>query len=305
MAFINHPTFKPAPSVDSKLWRYMGLPKFLSLLQTNSLFLCNLELLAKADPFEGIFPTSKFKHRQWTSINDVPDEIKVKLQQSVSIKKGLHYALENYKKNVELRIRQAYSYRKSYFINCWHMNENESSAMWDVYSKRNEGIAITSSEARFKKAFSEANLDIMGGVINYVDYANEHVEIDENNGLSVLLYKRNSFSYENEYRLVHWDTSVTHKQIYPKNGYFNMDGHLFPNLNNSKSVTVGRSDDEIEQINITAGLKLTCDLNKLIESIYVSPLAEEWFLDIIRNVSEKYNLNAKVIKSDLMAEPLR
>jgi hypothetical protein len=65
MTFKRHPTFTPTPNEDSKLWRYMNLPKFLSLLQTKSLFLCNLELMARSDLFEGTLPSSRFKHRKW------------------------------------------------------------------------------------------------------------------------------------------------------------------------------------------------------------------------------------------------
>jgi hypothetical protein len=67
------------------------------------------------------------------------------------------------KELAELRIRQAYAYRKSYFINCWHLSEYESSAMWDIYSRKNEGIAILSSETNFMKAFRDVTQDIMGG----------------------------------------------------------------------------------------------------------------------------------------------
>ena len=30
-------------------------------------------------------------------------------------------------------------------VNCWHINEHESAAMWDLYLKSNEGIAIQST----------------------------------------------------------------------------------------------------------------------------------------------------------------
>ena len=30
-------------------------------------------------------------------------------------------------------------------INCWHMNDHESAAMWKLYLKSNEGIAVQST----------------------------------------------------------------------------------------------------------------------------------------------------------------
>jgi hypothetical protein len=44
----------------------------------------------------------------------------------------------------------------------------------------------------------------------------------------------------------------------------------------------------------TRGIYVNVDLNTLIEKVYVSPLAEEWYVDLIKSVMEKYNLNIEV-----------
>jgi len=306
MPFKRHRIFQPAPSEESKLWRYMGLPTYLSLLQSRSLFFCNLQMMARSDPFEGMLPASRFVHRKWESIDDIPERIRERPQ-------GLPgegesdpaIGLNKLKDIAELRIRQAYTHRRSYFVNCWHLSEFESSAMWDIYSRRNEAIAILSSESRFRAAFADAHQDIMGGRITYGEYADEDFEIDESNALTPVLHKRNSYSYEQEYRLVYWDTSVVTKQIRAQNGFFRWDGNIIPDTTASGVMNVARSAEEIEDQPVTSGCSVSCDINALIGAIRVSPLAENWLLSVVEDASLKYGVDAPVVKSDLLSEPLR
>jgi len=303
MPFKRHPTFRPAPSEESKLWRYMGLPKYLSLLQDRSLFFRSLEMVAGSDPFEGTLPASRFVHRKWASIDDVPEHIRDKFLRPDE--SDPEFKLQRLKDIAELRIRQAYAYRRSYFINCWHLSEFESAAMWDIYSRRNEAIAIKSSESRFQAAFANAHQDIMGGKIVYGEYADEDFEMDDSNAFTPVLHKRNSFSYEQEYRLVYWDTSVTSKQIRSQNGFFRWNGHVVPDIKDIGIMNVGRSEEEIESLPVQPGYSISCDINALVEAIYISPLAKDWLLNVVKDVSLKYGLEAPVDKSPLMSKPLR
>lgn len=56
-----HPYTIPAP--DAKLWRYMDLAKFLSLLESCSLFFTRLDHFQ--DPFEGALGTKKNEESGW------------------------------------------------------------------------------------------------------------------------------------------------------------------------------------------------------------------------------------------------
>jgi len=40
-------------------------------------------------------------------------------------------------------------------INCWHMNDHESAAMWKLYLKSDEGIAIQSTYRKLKDAITD------------------------------------------------------------------------------------------------------------------------------------------------------
>lgn len=306
MAFERHPTFKPAPTKESKLWRYMGLPKYLSLLQSGALFFCNLEIIARTDPFEGTLPSSRFKHRNWNTIDDLPEGLRNRGKEYLKNgEAGTNTYIKGLKDLAELRIRQAYAYRRSYFINCWYLCEFDSPAMWDIFSKKSEGIAIRSSEYRFEKAFSETEQSVMGGKIEYGNFFDDTFLVDDNNAFSPVLHKRRSFSYENEYRLVHWDTALVSKKIKSKNGYFIWDDKIVPDRTGSSTINVSLSIEEIENLEIKHGVNIKCDKNELIEAIVIAPLSENWFVEVVKNISKKYGLKAPLIKSELISEPLK
>jgi hypothetical protein len=302
MAIEKHPVFKDTPSLNSKLWRFMSLAKYISLLQNKSLFLCNLEYMAKLDPFEGTYPPSKFQHRDWKTIDDVPvaklKEVE-RYQPTGALEKNIGFL--RYKEHVELRIRQSYANRKSYFVNCWHANEHESSAMWDIYSSKEEGLAIVTSPKSIHEALNGCSEGIFCGLVSYGDYNDKNFEISEENAFNLIMKKRESFSHEKEFRIVYWDTSVTHKKKKKIFASYGPEGRR----SGTTEVTLGREIEEIEKIEPRPGHLLKCDLSKLIQTIYVSPLAEEWMFKLIKDVTKQYSVDAPVIQSDLMTAPLR
>lgn len=294
MPFKHHKVFSPVPSPDARLWRYMSLAKFLSLLHTSELFLSNLELMARSDPFEGTLPPSRFVHRKWVSVNDVPGSVKSRLTGFLNPHgTSLDTAFDRYRDARELGIRQAFAHRRSYFINCWHIAEHESAAMWGLYSKNDEGIAIVSSEQRIIDALYGEKKDILGGKISYADYETEEFVMDDSNCFIPVLHKRLSFTHEQEYRLVYWDTAVTHKtvEVLTNNGPFRS--------------TIGRTEEEIEQMTPHPGYGVQCDLTILIESVYVSPLSPPWFIQTVQLASRAAKLAVEPKPSLLLSQPLK
>jgi hypothetical protein len=83
------------------------------------------------------------------------------------------------------------------FINCWHMNENESDAMWRIYARTSDAVAIQSTFARLQRVLSDRAFI---GVVKYVDYDTEWMP--EGNTLYPFVHKRKSFEHERELRAV-------------------------------------------------------------------------------------------------------
>ena len=51
------------------------------------------------------------------------------------------------------------------------------------------------------------------------------------------------------------------------------------------------------------GVKIDCDLSILIEEVFVSPSAPNWFVELVNDVNEKYGVKVQVSPSELLEEP--
>lgn len=175
--YQEHPDFEVPKNTDSKMWRYMTLPKFLSLLENSSLYFTRSDKFA--DPFEGTIP----------KINE--EEI-AKYFSEYENSEEMHQQLLNiFKTN-----------KKVTLINCWYLSDYESDAMWQLYS--DNGVAIQTTFKKFKNAISSSSDKIFTGQVKYIDYDKEGFLYL--NALSSFLYKRISFEHEKEIRAVIWNT---------------------------------------------------------------------------------------------------
>jgi hypothetical protein len=122
-----HPCFEPPKDENVKIWRYLDFTKLVSLIDSRSLFFSRLDTFD--DPFEGSYTKINVVARSIVP-SGIPDEFK-----------------ENYLKMNEGRSGFNRNWPKFNFASCWHMNEHESAAMWKLYLKSDEGIAIQSTFA--------------------------------------------------------------------------------------------------------------------------------------------------------------
>ncbi|GAB2892954.1 hypothetical protein GCM10027046_22340 [Uliginosibacterium flavum] len=141
--------------------------------------------------------------------------------------------------------------------------------------------------------------------MQYGDYGSGEFTIDDGNAFRPVLCKRQSFAHEREYRLVHWDTSVTHKKINAMNGVFTWEDHIVPDVSGSGQITVGRSEIEIEALKPSSGVVVPCRLSELIARVVVSPLAEDWFFNVVMAATTAHGITVPIERSKLADEPLR
>ena len=163
-----HPSFT-LPEPESVLWRYMDFTKFVSLLETSSLYLVRADQLG--DPFEGSYPEPNVATRP----HRYPEEFVEK------ISSGLLTA------------------REMIFISCWHESATESAAMWKLYSREQDGVAVrTDCQSLWESLMDTDNTYI--GRVSYIDYG--RAIINEGNLFDPYLYKRHEFEHEREVRIV-------------------------------------------------------------------------------------------------------
>lgn len=278
----------------------MDFTKYLSLLDRGQLYFPNLEALASSDPHEGLLAQPNYRHRQWKGIDDLTHTEWDELQMEPMTAAERHIQFWSTKNSREYWLRRRFYDRRAFFVNCWHLNNYESAAMWSRYVSGTEGIAIVSNYERIERSLAKSAERLFAGKVEYLDFEKSKV----GNRLVFPLSKRISFAYESEFRLIQWDLGVQERL-----------NALCSSLAESMFYGPGRPKrtDEIDWSVIeedVAGVKypngryIDVELGALIEEVRLSPKAGDWFLDLVRSVSGKYGLNAKLTRSDILSSPI-
>jgi hypothetical protein len=248
LTYSPHKFVTPPDDDEAKIWRYMDFTKFVSLLDTNALFFCRADHFA--DAWEGAHTVEnvKFRPRIWGP------EASAQMMKDVT---------EIYR-----------SVRMHTFMNCWHLNEGESAAMWKLYVSHNEGIAIQSTYERLTTSFEGDESEIFRvsvGTVKYLDY--EHEMFPDGNTLLPFFHKRLSFEHERELRAI----------VQPISAGTGPLSNIEP---------------------IADGLLLNINVQTLIENIYVAPTCESWFAELVKSVAKKYGFQVGIRHSDLSRDPV-
>lgn len=220
------------PPDDTIIWKYLDLSKFLDLLISRKLFMARSDKFE--DQYEGTFSEPTY------------EEIKKLLEDNPKY-------LDAYK-----------SKRKNIVISSWHANSYESYAMWQVFTKNNEGLAIQSTIGHLKASLAEPKAYQYIGEVNYIDYKKEHIPFDDD--FFPFLFKRKSFQYEHEIRVI---TDVSHLNL---------------------------------QVN--EGVKIETDINQMIERLYIHPKSENWYKKLVIEMVNQLGYHFEIEKSDLESDIL-
>lgn len=246
MPHIEHEYCK-IPDLDTIIWRYMDLEKFKLLLSDKSLFFCRTDEL-QGDPYEGTFPRME-----------------------------MEYINKKHKGLIQLNR----SLRGQFLVNCWHIDNTENDAMWQIYVKDNEGIAIKTTLRNLIDCLKNTKEDIYCSIVNYKDY--EKDEWAENvkyyNAILPIIYKRTAFQHENELRLI----------------------HCIDYVNDSEKYWEQQAKEKDKDI--LKGKNILIDLNKLIECIYTAPTSFKTDLTKVKEIIKENGFDFKVEKSKLDIEP--
>lgn len=228
----------------------MDFTKFISLLSTEKLFFGRSDLFE--DTLEGSMPNGNLIVRPYL-YKDV-DETK---------RANLINSLENARKGI----------RQWTYINCWHANDHESAAMWKLYAKTDEAIAIESS---YEALVASVSSDCYAGLVKYIDF--ERDVIPEGSSWFPFIHKRASFSHENEVRLLIQDFET-------------------PSKGREKEINFGT-------FNINSGISKSVNLKNLVKKVHVSPRCADWFVALTKDVISQYSFSTPVVQSDLYRDPL-
>lgn len=251
---------------ENILWRFMDLSKFLDLILSKKITLVRPEL------FEDVYEGS-------------PVPLTKALSKFFKIENTENEKLLKQKAQAMFRLIKYRAY-----INCWHLNEHESAGMWKLYCTTNDAIAIKTKVAKLKDS-----LDITScQVISSLQFGKVEYDADNNNKLNNIanydgttiptqqsislsecfFIKRKSFEHEKEFRIM----------------AINSNGL---NLND-----IDKPEEELKEMGPPI-IRISCDIESMIEEIIISPTAGSWFYDVVKNVTDKLGYNFKITQSKL------
>lgn len=154
---------------DQKIWRYMDIEQFLSLMHRSALRFSRADLFA--DDFEGLPPSAE----------GIPSDIEPMIRRQMEMTN----------------------------ISCWHMAPDESATMWGVYSDRGVVIESTiqklrrsfCDERQFATHFAKVQY------LDYTTESHNYVERTEDgrvrgNLLEAFQFKRKYYQGEREFRAI-------------------------------------------------------------------------------------------------------
>ena len=249
MPYEEHPLFEKPDDENAAIWRYMDFTKFVSLLDRGALFFARADTMP--DPFEGSYSKANVRLRP-VVYKDWPKEHFDKMLDSTA------YASKET--------------RRFTFLNCWHISENESAAMWKLYLKTDEGVAIRSTFRRLADSLGMTEQKVHIGKVKYINYETDW--LPEGNIYYPFVHKRMNFEDERELRAVIYTPPIVEGAI------------------------------DYHQPSPDPGAYVPVDVNLLVERVFVSPTAPAWFRELVGSVVTRYGLDKEVARSELGEDPV-
>lgn len=181
--------------------------------------------------------------------------------------------------------------RDNIYVSCWHANQTESAAMWELYGASKYTVAIRTTVGGLRRAFhSQEEYALAVGDVKYVDFDSSEDEIDDEDmekirrvhsgnadSVGLTLLKREEFLHEKEVRCVVLDGVV--------------QGWLEQNTSHSPKQSV------------EPPVNVSVDVDELIKEIRLSPGADDWFINTAIDAVEN-NRNTRFSRKEIRTSQL-
>lgn len=246
-------TFVDDPEPDdasAEIWRYVDLWKLKDLLDTGQLYLRRADKLD--DEQEGLPPSAYEKVLRLSKydLNDILERD--------------HY------------IGQMAQFRQGFYVNCWHLQVEETAAMWARYG--HDGVALISRYDLLKRALDPLPDKVLVGLVRY---GTAHLT-----GWNVIRFvttKREEYRNEREVRAMIWITD-------PNDGvnrHFDLD-------NRPHDRPIYDPPDSLPE-----GIRRKIDMGNLIKKVVVNPKAPQGRLEEVRDLLDAAGLECPIRDSAL------
>jgi hypothetical protein len=275
------------PNANAKLWRYMDLTKLLGIVATKTLRFTHISNFD--DKYEGYVPVPSIEEYEEllkplkANLQSILDKLPLNADPAdLEIVRNLFASSTDPSEKHEKSIKLRRETRDRLYVNCWHLNENESAAMWQLYLRSNEGVAIQTTTKRLTDTFNTDPRTIHIGKVVYIDFdatplskpPNEKAKHERimahrmqsfSEPITFPFVKRPSFAHEQEIRAVYMSPDVAP---------------------------------------VKSGCDIAVDPDGLIENVYIAPTCQPWIKPLIESILDKYGLKRTVNQSSLADDPV-
>lgn len=262
----------------TKLWRYLSLDKLVDLLSTSKLFFTPLAEFVKTDPFEGYLPAVALDAIAST-FQPIVNQFERSHQQVAEYRNKRGYPLTNAEEEKlqagleDLRSHQRRilpAIAKATMVNCWHISEYESEAMWRLYAENGKAVAVETTLDALKESIQvgESSSLVFIYPVKYLDFFNSALQPRDCvvEGHLIPLLKRISYQHENEVRAF-----VT---------------KIAPNPRVGADVTFWKPEP----------IRLPIDVKALVKAIHISPYAGEPFPASVAKICEAFGMGSGIVR---------
>lgn len=275
-------------SSDTKIFRYMDLSKFLSLIHQKYLF------FAKASSFEdrlegmptkldGFMGSGVAEMLDIVMNNVIPGLFRDSSPDERAEREAERDAAKKKYSNRTIstvfgpqRVDDYPSYSSLFEsvshwvdISCWHMDVGaaESMAMWKIYGSGSAAVCIESTVGDVISAMDiPQDIQLVADKVSYLNFESDYVGVD--NPLSVFFQKNGWYEFEKEFRFIlHKATSLDPRS--KRDGY---------------------------------GTNIAIKPDSLIKRVMVSPASSAWFHELVGLIVKEGGLKSEVVRSKI---PLR
>jgi hypothetical protein len=168
------------------------------------------------------------------------------------------------------------------YINCWHMNDCESNAMWKCYgSPYGETVAVKTTVGKLIRALDISPIPTYIGSVNYSES-----DSIETNLYTPVLFKRAAFLHERELRLCVSSESCDNQPDCSK---------LIRQVKSALGVEI--SETELLKAAGKKGLCVSVDINQFVDDIVLCPNRKPWLKEAVEYVARPKLPHVRITES--------
>ena len=203
-------------------------------------------------------------------------------------------------------MKEAVAWAKLGYVSCWHTNDGESAALWGLYLKSGEGVAIRSTLGKLQSTLDKSTKIYEIRNVEYRQMRN--VRNITCNIYDILSRKRKSFEHEREVRAITIDVQ-SNASIHPASLHFQASsGPLELATIGSPGQTNCDTKIRIDLIDdmhtkSVHNIQERVEIADLIDVIRVAPRMPSFFLKAVEAIVKNWGLNIPVLQSE-MDEPI-